>query len=152
MKILKKDSPQRYSLGVVYAPGVTDTQNDYASSAEIEKACWGFNRQERQAGSLAKKLVKALTCGMTTEIPWEDIEKATGRGLGLMHELWSPDLGEIVESYIAPCDLTIGDQLVVKGSWLLGALWSPEIWPLVESGELDGYSLGGTATRVPDGA
>lgn len=45
----------------------------------------------------------------------------TGQGNGIMHSEIVPQL-RIVESYIAPNDMTINDQAVVKGSWLMSSL------------------------------
>lgn len=35
------------------------------------------------------------------------------------HDL-DADKGYVVESYIAPCDMEIGDQVIAKGSWVAG--------------------------------
>lgn len=51
----------------------------------------------------------------------------------------------VVESFIARPD----DTLFIPGSWVLGVkIPDPEIWALVKSGELNGFSLDGSAVRV----
>lgn len=57
---------------------------------------------------------------------------------------------EVVESYIAPADFTIGDEQVKKGSWVLvGKIHSDEMWNEVKEGKYEGWSLGGTGERHP---
>ena len=100
--------------GIVYEPEVKDTDGDYASAEEIEKAAHEF-------------LPRAAT--------------------NVEHENNSPDV-EIVESYIAPIDLTIAgsDNVVKKGSWVLvSKINDTDVLDALASGELTGYSLEGTA-------
>ena len=102
--------------GIVYEPEVKDTDGDYASAEEIEKAAHDF-------------LPRAAT--------------------NVEHEDNSPDV-EIVESYIAPVDLTIpgsdGGDVVKKGSWVLvSKINDTDVLDALANGELTGYSLEGTA-------
>ena len=49
----------------------------------------------------------------------------------------------VIESYIAPVDMQIGDQYVTKGSWL--QVWQfadDDLWQGVKSGEWSGISIG----------
>lgn len=57
------------------------------------------------------------------------------------------ELCSVIESYIAPVDMQIGDQYVTKGSWL--QVWQfaeGPLWEGVKSGEWSGISIGCTAT------
>jgi len=80
----------------------------------------------------------------------EDIEKsahgflAEHRKIDKQHN-FSEGYGDVVESYIAPTDMTIGDQGIVKGSWILAVKASDEIWDDIQKGEITGFSLAGTA-------
>lgn len=56
--------------------------------------------------------------------------------------------GDVVESYVAPEDLAIGDQIITKGSWVLVTRATDEIWEGIQKGEITGYSMGGTAKTV----
>jgi hypothetical protein len=123
--LIKSDEKARYTLGIVYAPDEIDKQEDFATTEEIEKACHDFMRHIQGRSS-------------------NNIKKGA---LGLMHKEWGDDLGDIVECYCAPVDMTIGDELVKKGTWLLGAVWSPEAFEKIENGELTGYSMGGSGLR-----
>lgn len=74
-------------------------------------------------------------------------------GLGLMHRLRVNDQVKVLESYLAPTDFSIGDLTVRKGTWLLAVrVLSDELWERVKSGDLTGFSIGGSARRVPEPA
>ena len=50
----------------------------------------------------------------------------------------------VVETYIAPTDMTIDDELVIKGTWLMTVeITDPAIWEAVVKGEITGFSMGG---------
>lgn len=64
------------------------------------------------------------------------------RKMGVMHKQFGTNL-HIVESYIAPVDFQLGDELVIKGSWVLVAkVLDEDVWEQVKNGELTGYSIG----------
>jgi len=74
-------------------------------------------------------------------------------GLGLMHRLRVNDQVKVLESYLAPTDFTIGELTVRKGTWMLAVrVLSDELWDRVKSGDLTGFSIGGSARRVPEPA
>lgn len=73
------------------------------------------------------------------------------RHLGLMHQMRLDGRLRILESYIAPQDLTINGETVKKGSWMLVIrVLDTDLWEAVKSGELTGFSIGGSAVRKPD--
>ena len=50
----------------------------------------------------------------------------------------------VVENYVAPCDMTIGETPVVKGTWIITAeCANDEVWQAIQKGELTGFSMGG---------
>lgn len=54
----------------------------------------------------------------------------------------------VIESYIAPVDMQIGDQFVTKGSWL--QVWQfadDELWQGVKNGDWCGISIGCRAVK-----
>jgi len=74
-------------------------------------------------------------------------------GLGLMHRMRVNDQVKVLESYLAPTDFSIGDITVRKGTWMFAVrVLSDELWERVKSGELTGFSIGGSARRVPEPA
>ena len=156
LKILKRNEAQRYTLGVVYEPDVTDTDGDFARAEDIETASREFmgSLQKKTAaqkkacdivGSFAKALSAKPIRVDVTDV-WDDIKKV-GDGLGDMHAHWPEDLGTIVDNYIAPVDFTLGKERVTKGTWLLGVVWSPDYFLKILSGERTGFSMGGQGRR-----
>ena len=72
-------------------------------------------------------------------------------GLGLMHQLRVNDQVKVLESYLAPTDFQIGEVVVPRGTWLLAVrVLSDELWQRVRNGDLTGFSIGGSARRVPE--
>lgn len=60
----------------------------------------------------------------------------------LLH-LVETDTFSIVESYIAPVDMVLGDRLIKAGSWLtVTQIHDDEIWEEVKKGNLTGVSVG----------
>lgn len=152
---ITKTAKQRYTLGVVYEPNKVDAHGDWTSAEEIENACWEFNKALQRGGHLVKFAVQFLDSVVKASqgdtLALEISESALTKGmLGIQHNDWSDDNGEIVESYIAPTDLEINGQPVSKGTWLMGVVWSEKNWEKIERGDLTGYSLGGTAIKVDE--
>lgn len=74
-------------------------------------------------------------------------------GLGLQHQLRVNGQVKVLETFLAPTDFTVGDVAIRKGTWLLAVrVLSDELWDLVRSGRLTGFSIGGSARRVPEPA
>ncbi len=160
VRIIKSDAKKRYTLGVVYEPDVVDSQGDWTDAEEIEKAAHAFmlSLQGRPRlgkatlevlGLVAKGLGERPVVAIDVSDCWEELRKA-GQGLGYMHEAWDPGIGDVVECYVAPCDMVVNEQAVRKGAWLLGVIWSEEYFAKVEAGEITGLSMGGSGRRVPD--
>lgn len=85
----------------------------------------------------------------------EEIEKAAhqflkdARNIDQQHD-FEAGVGEVVESYIAPSDFAIGDQIVTKGSWVLATKASDAIWESIQKGEITGYSMAGHAEAIEE--
>ncbi len=72
-------------------------------------------------------------------------------GLGLMHRMRVDGQVKVLESYLAPLDFELGGTSVKKGTWLLGVrILADALWDQVKSGALTGFSIGGSARRVPE--
>lgn len=53
---------------------------------------------------------------------------------------------DIVESYVAPVDMQIGDKFVTKGTWLATVQANTEdVWQAIKSGIITGLSIGAMA-------
>ena len=71
--------------------------------------------------------------------------------VGLMHKMGVNGAVKIVESYLAPDDLSIGERAIKKGTWLLGVrVLSDALWADVKDGRLTGFSIGGSARSVAE--
>ncbi|MHC9079927.1 XkdF-like putative serine protease domain-containing protein [Bacillus altitudinis] len=79
-----------------------------------------------------------------------EIEKAAhgflkdAREIDKQHD-FQGGVGEVVESYIAPSDFEMGDEMIKKGSWVLVTKASQDIWDQIQQGHITGYSMAGTA-------
>lgn len=85
-----------------------------------------------------------------------DIRKAAHRflpefsNIGLMHKQIINHDVDIVESYLAPVDFVMDGERVRKGAWLLAVIVkNAALWKKIKSGEITGYSIGGSALRSP---
>lgn len=82
----------------------------------------------------------------------EEIEKAAHnylrafRVVGDSHEVAAD--AEVVESYVAPVDISLGGQTIEKGSWVMAVKVNDEkMWEAVQKDEYTGFSIGGEAYR-----
>lgn len=83
----------------------------------------------------------------------EEIEKTAHefiehyRNIDTEHNLIA-GAGSVVESYIAPDDMTVNGNIVKKGSWILVTKANDEIWEDYKSGAITGYSMYGIARKT----
>ena len=80
----------------------------------------------------------------------EEIRKAAywfaknGDKVDLQHSFEKAAGLSVVENYVAPSDLLIGETAVARGSWVITVECTDEaIWQAVQKGELTGFSMGG---------
>ena len=122
-RIVKADAKAQIAVSVVLEPRTEenpDTQGDWYTAEDIAKAAHRF------MVNLAKG----------------------NAGADLLHTE-EPLVGEIVESFLAPCDFPLGDQVVPAGAWVAAVHYpDAEIWQLVEKGELGAFSVGGSGKRI----
>jgi cation transport regulator ChaB len=156
-----EQAEERYALGIVYEPGVIDSQGDWTDLPELTKASRAFIpslTQRSPAEELGLQLVKKALDSDGHEVTFrldddardalaESLQK--GQGLNDMHT--DVDLpGEIVEWYQAPVDMTFGDTIVKRGTILMGVVFEEEYWAeVVKEGERTGWSLEGLGQRQP---
>lgn len=121
--IAKADSTRQIAYGVVLEPCTADdpdTQGDWYTAEDIEVAAHGF---------------------------MAEVTKGTGFG-DLLHDE-TTRAGYPVESFIAPVDFPLGDQVVKAGSWVMGMHYpDADLWSRIVKGELSAFSIGGHGTRV----
>lgn len=89
----------------------------------------------------------------------EEVRKAAHRfmeahaQLGKQHSEIVTGKLKILESYVAPVDFAVGEQVIKAGTWLLAIrVVDDELWGAVKAGSFTGFSIGGTAIRQPDAA
>ncbi len=77
----------------------------------------------------------------------------------LQHSFEQVDGVSVVENYVAPSDMTIADQPIVKGTWVMTVeVNNADVWSKVQKGEVTGFSMGGvgkyseTETELPETA
>ncbi len=69
--------------------------------------------------------------------------------IGLMHRGLVNDQVKILESYVAPAEFEMDTAKIKKGTWLLAVhVLDDALWAKVKSGDLGGWSIGGSAART----
>ena len=98
-------------------------------------------------GVVYEPLVEDTDGNFMTE---EEIRKAAhwfaknGDQIDVQHSFEAVDGVTVVETYIAPCDMIIGDETIAKGTWLMTVeIEDSAIWEAVEKGDITGFSMGG---------
>ncbi len=122
--IAKADTDRQIAYSVVLEPcdatTTIDTQGDYYDADDVELAAHGF---------------------------MANVAKGIG-GSGVMH-LGDELVGYPVESFIAPVDFVLGDDVVKAGSWVVGMHYpDPAIWADVVKGKYAALSVQGRGVRI----
>lgn len=120
VEIAKADEVRRTITGIVLEPEKADAQGDIYSSDVIRESAYSFLK---------------------------DYNRSTE--LGLMHKSFG-DVGlSLVESFIAPFEMSFGDRTIGEGSWLMTMKVDDDtLWEGVKEGRLTGFSIGGVANSV----
>lgn len=86
-----------------------------------------------------------------------EIEKAAHQFLesfneiSLMHEKRINQDAKTSESFIAPCDYTMGTERIKKGSWVMAThIINKDLWQAVLKGDIDAYSIEGVGMAGED--
>lgn len=67
-----------------------------------------------------------------------------GGDVDLQHCFKKCDGADVVESYIAKCDMEIEGQEVKKGTWVMTMeITDANVWKSIQKGEITGFSMGG---------
>lgn len=67
-----------------------------------------------------------------------------GNQVDVQHSFEPLEKAAVVESYVAPCDMSIGEQAIKKGTWMMTVeVDDPDIFEKVQKGEITGFSMGG---------
>lgn len=69
---------------------------------------------------------------------------------GIQHKEFAGGRVKIVESWIAPQDLTIEGQAIKAGTWMMtNRILDDALWKAAKEGKFTGFSIGGSAIRKP---
>jgi len=118
-RLMKANARNRVVLGIVYEPDVVDYDGDWASREVIEKACHGFMMRHGVVG--------VMHDGSKTK---SRIEKEGKR--------------RVVECYVAPVNMVIGEQTIREGTWIIGVkILDDADWQGVLDGKYNGFSMDG---------
>ena len=78
------------------------------------------------------------------ELPKESFNSSQQRA-NLFH-MSMTDTFSVIESYLAPADMILSNQAVLKGTWLMTLqINDDELWESVKSGDINGISIGAEA-------
>jgi len=116
--IEKAENDEHLLYGVVYEPGTPDTSDAHDDYMKAE-----------EIQKMAHEFLEF----------YRNVDKEHDMRAGV---------GVVVESYIAPIDMSIGNAVIKSGSWVLVTRPSNEMWDLFKSGEITGYSMYGIAREV----
>lgn len=115
--IAKADEEQQTVTGIVLQPEVVDGQGDIMSEKVIRDTAYRF----------------LSGFNRTTK-------------LGVQHNTFPKGKLALVESWIAPLNMTIGLKTVKQGSWIMTVkVIDKKLWKKVKDGQITGFSVGGKA-------
>lgn len=125
--IEKFKGAEQVSVEIVYEPNVLDAHGEWMSEETISKACENFNKNLKTGNAKPN----------------------------LFHVKNETEKLEILRTYILPCEATIGETLVKKGTWIAEMKWHDDkLWKQRtvpnEEGvlEIAGISLGGMGKKI----
>lgn len=124
-RLIKQASEERFTLAPWYIPDKYDAQDEWTDAKELQKALWDYVRGgdrtirlQHDTSIKAGEWVEAMTLPHEWTTP---VQKANG--------------GKGAVTYPA-------------GTVLLGVVWEPWAWEMVKSGDITGFSIGGSAERL----
>jgi hypothetical protein len=117
IEFVKVDKAQQLVGGIVYEPDVVDTQGDFATAEDIQKAMYRF--MEKYSTQTAR--IKVMHEGESHTFP-------------------------IIECVQPEEDIVKGGKVVKKGSWwIMVKITHDAVWKAIDEGRLNGFSMGGRA-------
>jgi len=131
--IYKRAPKQQIVYGVVLDPYQVDSQNDWVPPSEIEKTAINYMMKSRSVGFQHVGALPDATVveSFVEQYPSEnDRERAHAN---LPHRAYA-------RSY--------GNDVIHSGAWVMGVKLSDRLWELAERGEIDAFSIEGTASRA----
>jgi len=119
VKMLKADDEKQIVYGIVFEPEFFDADDEYVTKEDIEDAAHDYMINLRKSSAACHQK--------------------------LSHRKEIDDLTDIVESYIAPVDFQMGDEIVRAGTWIVGMkIYDKDLWKETKK-SVTGFSAGGLA-------
>lgn len=87
---------------------------------------------------------EAMTAEDVRQAAWNFLQERREKNIDVMHD-WKQSGCEVVESNVTDSE----DEYFPKDAWVLGVKCTDEIWEKVRSGELNGFSFGGSVAKYP---
>ena len=126
---------------------ITKAEDGQASFSSVGRIIKSDAEHHYVTGIVYEPMVEDTQGNYMTE---EEITKAAhwfaknGNSVDIQHCFMKADGVEVVESYVAKCDMEIEGQSIKKGTWIMTAeITDDDIWSAVEKGEITGFSMGG---------
>lgn len=126
---------------------ITKAEDGQASFSSVGRIIKADTEHHYVTGIVYEPMVEDTQGNYMTE---EEITKAAhwfaknGNSVDIQHCFEKADGVEVVESYVAKCDMEIEGQSIKKGTWIMTAeITDDDIWSAVEKGEITGFSMGG---------
>lgn len=124
-RLIKQASEERFTLAPWYIPDKYDAQNEWTDAVELQKALWDYVKSgDRDIRLQHQKDIKAGEWVEAMTLPYEwttPVQKSNGSSGAITYP---------------------------AGTVLLGVVWEPWAWEMVKSGEITGFSIGGSAERL----
>jgi len=119
VKMFKADDEKQIVYGVVFEPDFNDADDEFVTKDDIEDAAHDYLVNMRRLGDQSHQK--------------------------LSHKTEIDDRTDIVESYIAPADFKVGEELIKEGSWIVGMkIHDKDLWKETKA-SITGFSAGGMA-------
>ena len=123
--VVKQVDEQRFTLGPWYVPNALDAHDEWTDPDELQTALWDYvkkgNREIRLQhvkDTRAGEWVEAMTLPFPLDAP-----------------LINPQTGQVHK------------RTFPAGTVMLGVVWDDWAWEMVKSGQIRGYSIGGSSER-----
>lgn len=126
---------------------ITKAENGSAQFSTLGKILKVDDATHYLTGIVYEPLVEDAHGNFMTE---DEIRKAAywfaknGDEVDIQHSFEAVNDVSVVENYVAPCDMDIGGEPVIKGTWIMTVeVGNPDVWQAVQKGEITGFSMGG---------
>ena len=126
---------------------ITKSENGTASFSSFGRILKADADSHFVTGIVYEPMVEDTQGNYMTE---EEITKAAhwfaknGNNVDIQHCFQKCEGADVVESYVAKCDMEIEGQSIRKGTWLMTMeITDSDVWNAIQKGDITGFSMGG---------